>query len=109
MKAAHVTVGGVYTKHPPGGAAHRCSFRVTEAVHMIERMVDILAHQLGKDPADFRLHNFIRADQFHYKSPTGWEYDSGNYKAALDKAMAMIDYRALRKEQLEKRKHGQLM
>jgi carbon-monoxide dehydrogenase large subunit len=109
MKAAHVVVDGVYTNKPPGGVAYRCSFRVTEAVHMIERMVDILAHQLGEDPADFRLKNFIRPDQFPYKSPTGWEYDSGNYKAALDKAMAMIDYRALRKEQLEKRKNGQLM
>ncbi len=109
MKAAHIAVDGVYTNKPPGGVAYRCSFRVTEAVHMIERMVDILAHQLGTDPADFRLHNFIRPDQFPYKSPTGWEYDSGNYKAALDKAMTMIDYRALRKEQLEKRKNGQLM
>ena len=109
MKAAHVTVDGVYTNKPPGGVAYRCSFRVTEAVHMIERMVDILAHQLKEDPADFRLKNFIRADQFPYKSPTGWEYDSGNYKAALDKAMHMIDYRALRKEQLEKRKRGEFM
>jgi len=109
MKAAHVIVDGVYTNKPPGGVAYRCSFRVTEAVHMIERMVDIMAHQLGEDPADFRLKNFIRPDQFPYKSPTGWEYDSGNYKAALDKAMTMLDYRALRKEQLEKRKKGQLM
>src|ERR1041384_7420402 len=44
MKAAHVAVDGVYTNKPPGGVAYRCSFRVTEAVHMIERMVDILAH-----------------------------------------------------------------
>src|SRR5437868_5884115 len=109
MPTAHVEVDGVYTNKPPGGVAYRCSFRVTEAVHCIERMVDILAHQLGEDPADFRLKNFIRADQFPYKSPTGWEYDSGNYKAALDKAMTMVDYRALRAEQLEKRKKGQLM
>ncbi|HEX4418461.1 MAG TPA: aerobic carbon-monoxide dehydrogenase large subunit [Kofleriaceae bacterium] len=109
MTAAHVTVDGVYTHKPPGGVAYRCSFRVTEAVHMIERMVDVLAHQLGEDPADFRLKNFIRPDQFPYKSPTGWEYDSGNYQAALDKAMTMIDYRALRKEQLEKRARGELM
>ncbi|HZU81828.1 MAG TPA: aerobic carbon-monoxide dehydrogenase large subunit [Polyangiaceae bacterium] len=109
MKAAHVQVDGVYTTKPPGGVAYRCSFRVTEAVHMIERMADIMAHQLGEDPADFRLKNFIRPDQFPYKSPTGWEYDSGNYRAALEKAMAMIDYRALRKEQLEKRARGELM
>jgi len=109
LKAAHVEVDGVYTTKPPGGVAYRCSFRVTEAVHMIERMTDIMAHQLGQDPADFRFHNFIRPEQFPYKSPTGWQYDSGNYQAALQKAMDMIGYRELRKEQLEKRKRGELM
>jgi carbon-monoxide dehydrogenase large subunit len=102
-------VDGVYTNKPPGGVAYRCSFRVTEAVHMIERMVDIMAHDLKRDPAEFRLANFIRADQFPYKSCTGWVYDSGNYAGALEKAMKMIDYPALRKEQLEKRAKGQLM
>jgi aerobic carbon-monoxide dehydrogenase large subunit len=109
LKAAHVEVDGVYTTKPPGGVAYRCSFRVTEAVHLIERMADIAAHELKVDPADFRLKNFIRPDQFPYKSPTGWEYDSGNYRAALEKAMQLIDYRALRKEQLEKRARGELM
>ena len=60
MKAAHVEVDGVYTTKPPGGVAYRCSFRVTEAVHMVERMTDIMAHELGVDPADYRLKNFIR-------------------------------------------------
>jgi carbon-monoxide dehydrogenase large subunit len=109
MKAAHVEVDGVYTTKPPGGVAYRCSFRVTEAVHMVERMTSIMAHELGEDPADYRLRNFIRPDQFPYKSPTGWEYDSGNYEAALKKAMDMIDYRALREEQKEKRAKGELM
>ena len=109
MKAAHIEVDAAYTNKPPGGVAYRCSFRVTEAVHMIERMTDIAAHERGEDPADFRLRNFIRPDQFPYKSPTGWEYDSGNYQAALEKAMQMIDYRALRTEQLEKRARGELM
>ena len=109
MAAAHVEVDGVYTTKPPGGVAYRCSFRVTEAVHMIERMADILAHDLDQDPADFRLKNFIRPDQFPYTSPTGWEYDSGNYEAALTKAMEMIDYRGLRAEQAEKRERGELM
>ncbi|KPV48767.1 carbon monoxide dehydrogenase, partial [Kouleothrix aurantiaca] len=83
MKAAHVAVDGVYTTKPPGGVAYRCSFRVTEAVHMIERMSDIMAHELGEDPAAFRMKNFIKPEQFPYKSPTGWEYDSGNSGAAL--------------------------
>ena len=103
FKDAFVEVDGVYTNKPPGGVAYRCSFRVTEAVHTIERMVDILAHELGKDPAEFRMKNFIQPEQFPYKSPTGWEYDSGNYPAALRKAMDMIGYADLRKEQAEKR------
>jgi carbon-monoxide dehydrogenase large subunit len=109
MRAAHVAVDGVYTTKPPGGVAYRCSFRVTEAVHMIERMADIMAHELGEDPADFRLKNFIRPDQFPYRSATGWEYDSGNYQGALELAMQKIDYRALRREQAEKRARGELM
>jgi aerobic carbon-monoxide dehydrogenase large subunit len=109
LEAAHVEVDGVYTTKPPGGVAYRCSFRVTEAVHMIERMVDIMAHDLGRDPAELRLQNFIRPDQFPYRSPTGWEYDSGNYEAALNKAMEMIDYAGLREEQAEKRAKGELM
>jgi len=109
LKAAHVVVDGVYTNKPPGGVAYRCSFRVTEAVHMIERMADIMAHEVGEDPAAFRMKNFIRPDQFPYKSPTGWEYDSGNYQAALEKAMNTIGYSDLRREQAEKRARGELM
>lgn len=109
LQCAHFEVDGVYTTKPPGGVAYRCSFRVTEAVHMIERMTDIMAHELGEDPAEFRLKNFIRPDQFPYKSPTGWEYDSGNYAGALNKAMQMIGYSELRREQLEKRARGELM
>ncbi len=109
LLAADITVDGVYTNKPPGGVAYRCSFRVTEAVHMIERMVDIMAHDLKRDPAEFRLANFIQPNQFPYKSCTGWVYDSGNYGAALQKAMQMIDYAGLRKEQAEKRAKGQLM
>jgi aerobic carbon-monoxide dehydrogenase large subunit len=106
---AFVEVDGVYTNKPPGGVAYRCSFRVTEAVHAIERMVDILAHDIGKDPAQLRMENFIQPEQFPYHTPTGWSYDSGNYPAALKKAMDLIDYAGLRKEQAEKRERGELM
>jgi carbon-monoxide dehydrogenase large subunit len=109
LEAAHVEVDGVYTNKPPGGVAYRCSFRVTEAVHTIERMVDTLAQKLQLDPADVRMKNFIPPDAFPYKSATGWEYDSGNYPAALQKAMDKIDYAGLRREQAEKRARGELM
>jgi carbon-monoxide dehydrogenase large subunit len=109
VKAAHVAVDAAYTTKPPGGVAYRCSFRVTEAVHAIERLADIAAHEMGIDPAEFRFKNFIRADQFPYKSATGWTYDSGNYRAALELAMAKIGYADLRREQAEKRARGELM
>lgn len=109
LQHAFAEVDGVYTNKPPGGIAYRCSFRVTEAVHAIERMTDMMAHELGMDSAEFRLKNFIPADKFPYKSALGWEYDSGNYHAALEKAMAIIDYEDLRKEQAERRERGELM
>jgi carbon-monoxide dehydrogenase large subunit len=109
IQQAFVEVDGVYTNKPPGGIAYRCSFRVTEAVHAIERMADILAHQLEIDPAELRMKNFIRPEQFPYKSVLGWEYDSGDYGGALRKAMDMIGYEELRKEQAEKRARGELM
>ncbi|MBX5444194.1 aerobic carbon-monoxide dehydrogenase large subunit [Sphaerobacter sp.] len=109
LEAAHFNVDGVYTNKAPGGIAYRCSFRVTEAVHMIERMVDVLADELNMDPAEIRFKNFIQPEQFPYKSPTGWEYDSGNYPAALQKALDAIGYQELRREQAEKRARGELM
>ena len=109
FQAAHVEVDGVYTNKPPGGIAYRCSFRVTEAVHTIERMVDIMAHELQMDPAALRQKNFIQPERFPYTSALGWEYDSGNYGAALDLAMHKIGYAELRREQAEKRQRGELM
>jgi carbon-monoxide dehydrogenase large subunit len=109
LDAAHVEVDGVYTNKPPGGVAYRCSFRVTEAVHTIERMVDLLADELEMDPAELRFKNFIPPEAFPYTSPTGWEYDSGNYPAALHKALDKIGYAELKEEQAEKRARGELM
>jgi aerobic carbon-monoxide dehydrogenase large subunit len=109
FKVAHVEVDGVYTNKPPGGIAYRCSFRVTEAVHTVERMVDIMAHELHMDPAEFRQKNFIQPERFPYQSALGWEYDSGNYHGALELAMQKIGYAELRREQAERRQRGELM
>jgi carbon-monoxide dehydrogenase large subunit len=109
LEAAHVAVDGVYTTKPSGGVAYRCSFRVTEAVHTIERLVDTLAQQLHMDPADVRLKNFIPHEAFPYKSATGWEYDSGNYQETMRVALEKIGYADLRREQAEKRARGELM
>jgi len=109
FKNAFVEVDGVYTNKPPGGIAYRCSFRVTEAVHAIERMVDMVADEIGMDAADIRMNNFIPKDAFPYKSPMGWEYDSGDYHGALKLAKDKIGYDELLKEQAEKREKGELM
>jgi carbon-monoxide dehydrogenase large subunit len=109
IPTAFTEMDAVYTNKPPGGVAYRCSFRVTEAVHAIERITDVLAQKLGRDPADLRFQNFIQKDQFPYRSAVGWEYDSGDYAPALRKAMDMVGYEELRKEQAEKRARGELM
>ncbi|HZP97098.1 MAG TPA: aerobic carbon-monoxide dehydrogenase large subunit [Candidatus Limnocylindria bacterium] len=109
FKKAFVEVDGAYTNKPPGGIAYRCSFRVTEAAFTIERLMDVLAIKLKRDPAELRLQNFIQPAAFPYRSALGWEYDSGDYGKALKLAMEKIDYAGLRKEQLEKRKRGELM
>jgi len=109
LDAAFAEVDAVYTNKPPGGIAYRCSFRVTEAVHAIERMMDVLAQKIGMDPAELRFKNFIQPDQFPFHSVTGWEYDSGDYPRALRKAMDLIGYEDLRREQAEKRAKGELM
>ena len=106
---AFAELDAVYTNKPPGGVAYRCSFRVTEAVHAIERTFDSLAMKVGKDPAQLRFENFIKKEQFPYKSPLGWEYDSGDYHAGLKLAMDLIGYDEMRKEQIEKKAKGELM
>jgi len=99
IPVAHVTVDGVYSNKAPGGVAYRCSFRVTEASYFIERMVDVLARKLDIDPAELRLKNLIPRDKFPYTSALGWEYDSGDYQTAMQKALDAVDYKALRAEQ----------
>jgi len=109
LGAAHVVTDGVYTNKAPGGVAYRCSFRVTEASYLIERLVQSAAYELGLDPADLRRQNFIRHEQFPYRSPTGFLYDSGDYHRALDVALQKSGYRELRREQEEARAEGTLL
>jgi carbon-monoxide dehydrogenase large subunit len=109
LTAAHCHVRGVYTNKAPGGVAYACSFRIAEAVYLIERLVDVLAAELGADPAELRLQNLIAPEQFPYECKTGWVYDSGDYPTALRKALAVAGYAELRAEQAAKRERGELM
>ncbi|MEO9174669.1 MAG: molybdopterin cofactor-binding domain-containing protein, partial [Gaiellales bacterium] len=109
LQASHVKVKAVYTNKAPGGVAYRCSFRITEAVYLVERMVDALALELKVDPIDLRMRSFIRPEQFPYETTTGWTYDSGNYAETMKVAMQIAGYEDLRREQQEKRARGELM
>jgi len=109
IEAAHCRVTGVYTNKAPGGVAYACSFRIAEAVYLVERLVDCLALELRRDPAGLRLDNLIAPDRFPYESKTGWVYDSGDYPRALRKALELAGYDKLRTEQAAKRARGELM
>ncbi|HEY2319342.1 MAG TPA: molybdopterin cofactor-binding domain-containing protein, partial [Solirubrobacteraceae bacterium] len=87
LQASHVKVKAVYTNKAPGGVAYRCSFRITEAVYLVERMVNALALEMGADQIDLRMRSFISPEQFPYETTTGWTYDSGNYAETMKVAM----------------------
>ncbi len=106
LPAAHVVCDGAYTNKAPGGVAYRCSFRVTEASFLIERLVQNAAVELGLDPAELRRRNFIQPEQFPYTSATGFVYDSGDYETAMDMALEMAGYDELRAEQQRRRTEG---
>jgi len=107
--AAHVSAEGAYTNKAPGGVAYRCSFRVTEASYLIERLVQNAAYELGMDPSELRLKNFIPKDSFPYRSATGFVYDSGDYHGAMNLALEKVGYAELRKEQEAGRAEGKLI
>ncbi|EHY90205.1 aerobic carbon-monoxide dehydrogenase large subunit [Saccharomonospora azurea] len=109
LQAAHCELTGVYTNKAPGGVAYACSFRITEAVYLVERLVDVLARDLGMDPAELRMRNLLRPEQFPYRSATGWEYDSGDYPRTLRAALEAAHYDELREEQRQRRERGELM
>ena len=108
LPAVHVSADGAYTNKAPGGVAYRCSFRVTEASYLIERLVQNAAYQIGMDPSEIRLKNFVKKEQFPYTSATGFVYDSGDYHGAMNLALEKIGYDDLRKEQEAARAQGKL-
>jgi carbon-monoxide dehydrogenase large subunit len=76
---------------------------------MIERTIDIVARELGLDPSEVRLKNYVRSDEMPYTTPSGGIYDGGDYAESLRKAMRLIDYDGLREEQARGRKQGKMI
>ena len=101
VQAVDSQVVGVFTNKVPT-AAYRGAGR-PEATYILERTMDRIAHELGLDPAEVRRRNFISQEAFPYKTVTGAEYDSGNYQAALDRALELADYAGWREKQREHR------
>ncbi|HEY6691141.1 MAG TPA: aerobic carbon-monoxide dehydrogenase large subunit, partial [Rubrobacter sp.] len=109
VPAAYAEATGVYTNRAPGGIAYRCSFRVTEAIYLMERTMDVLADELGMDPVELRRKNFVKEEQMPYISVMGWEYDGGDYEGALQEALRIAGYTELLEEQKHAREEGRIM
>jgi carbon-monoxide dehydrogenase large subunit len=97
VPALREDVYGVYTNATPV-EAYRGAGR-PEATFMLERLIDMLADEIGVDPAEVRRRNLIPPFTNGHDVVTGLKYDSGNYQGTLEKALTQIGYDALRKEQ----------
>ncbi|HUE84588.1 MAG TPA: xanthine dehydrogenase family protein molybdopterin-binding subunit [Vicinamibacterales bacterium] len=97
---AHLVFANTVSLGPARGAGRM------EAMLLIERMVDAFAREIGMSPVDVRRKNMVKPDQFPYDNRLGWTYDSGNYEAALDRALQMAGYANLESRRQEARKRG---
>ncbi|HXI19518.1 MAG TPA: xanthine dehydrogenase family protein molybdopterin-binding subunit, partial [Gemmatimonadales bacterium] len=104
--AIHAQVTGVFTNTTPVDA-YRGAGR-PEACYLLERMVDAAAAALKMDPADIRKKNFIPKFDNGYQTKVALMYDSGNYGAAFDRLLTMLDYKKFRTEQAAARAKGKL-
>ena len=95
---------GVFSNKTPTDA-YRGAGR-PEATFAIERIVDEMAAELGVDPMELRRKNWITHEEFPYTTVSGLTYDSGNYEAATDRALELIGWDALKREQAERRASG---
>jgi aerobic carbon-monoxide dehydrogenase large subunit len=107
IPAIQINITGVFT-NKVATDAYRGAGR-PEATYVVERALDLVAAELGMDTVELRRKNFPKPDEFPFKTATGLFYDSGNYEAALDKALGIADYRALREAQRKARDEGRLI
>ena len=107
IPAIQMNVTGVFT-NKMSTDAYRGAGR-PEATYVVERAMDIVAAELKMDPVEVRRKNFPAANEFPFHTATGLDYDSGNYQAALDKALDISGYQKLRDEQKKARAAGKLL
>jgi len=106
IPTAHVNVVGVFTNTVPIDA-YRGAGR-PEASHIIERLVDTAAQEIGLDPAEIRRRNLIPSDKLPYKAPLGPNYDSGEFVKNMDDAMKLADWDGFAARRSESAKAGKL-
>ncbi|HEX2185443.1 MAG TPA: molybdopterin cofactor-binding domain-containing protein, partial [Chloroflexota bacterium] len=99
IQAYRCRVRAVATNKSPGGPYRGVGLPVSTLVH--ERLMDILARELGLAPDEVRRRNLVPADAFPYTSATGMVYDSGSYVECLDRAVAELGLEGWRKRQAE--------
>lgn len=107
IPAIQMNVTGVFT-NKMSTDAYRGAGR-PEATYVVERVMDVIARELNLDPVEVRRKNFPLASEFPFHTATGLEYDSGDYAAALDKALDLSTYQKLREEQAKARAEGRIM
>src|SRR2546422_3449687 len=107
IPAIQMNVTGVFT-NKMSTDAYRGAGR-PEATYVVERAMDIVAAELKMDPVEVRRKNFPSKDEFPFHTATGLDYDSGNYEAALNKALDLSGYQNLRAEQTKARAEGKLI
>ena len=76
---------------------------------LTERIVDIVAAELGLDPVEIRKRNYVKAEQMPYETPNGCVYDSGDYAAALDIALDLIDHGSIEERRKDAASRGKLL
>jgi len=106
LRAVRADVTGVHT-NKMATDAYRGAGR-PEATYMIERIMDLVASELGLDPVQVRLKNMPQSTEFPFNTATGLMYDSGNYQAALAKAQDLAEWPKLLQERDTARKVGRL-
>ncbi|MFQ5566356.1 MAG: xanthine dehydrogenase family protein molybdopterin-binding subunit [Paracoccaceae bacterium] len=102
----YTNVKAVFTNTVPVDA-YRGAGR-PEATFQIERTIDKAAREMGIDPVEIRRRNFIAADAFPYQTPVAVQYDTGNYHATMDKAVAMADLGGFAARKAESAARGKL-
>jgi len=105
--ATKADIYGVFNNATPVDA-YRGAGR-PEATFLVERLVDLLAAELGTDPVELRRKNLIPKFEDGHDVICGLTYDSGDYEMILDKVLDHVDYKALRQEQATAREHGAYM